>query len=202
MDPNTIIAIVAASCAGAAAIAAYVSLVPAHRAAKAAQSQTQLQIDAHRQALQPYVWADIRMDTKQGSILQLVVGNSGSSVATNVKVTVDPPLPSVAGTRFVDVAQSRLQEGLVSLAPGRILRWSLGPSAAFLKDVTDETAYTLSVVADGPFGPIAPLGVQVRPRDWNEVLDDPDGSLHLVRKELQKITEELRNARLQRGDGR
>jgi hypothetical protein len=57
--------------------------------------------------------------------VKLVVGNSGPTVATDVKVTVEPPFPGIEqlqGTR----AQDRLAEGFKSLPPGRTLGWWLG----------------------------------------------------------------------------
>lgn len=60
----------------------------------AAREQTQLQLELARERLQPYVWADIQPDMQQGTLVYVMVGNSGPTVARNVKVTFDPPLPA------------------------------------------------------------------------------------------------------------
>ncbi|MTB70778.1 hypothetical protein GGG17_02055 [Arsenicicoccus sp. MKL-02] len=47
----------------------------------AAWEQTQLQRDLAHEALQPYVWADIQPDVQQGTVMHVVVGNNGPTVA-------------------------------------------------------------------------------------------------------------------------
>jgi hypothetical protein len=41
------------------------------------------------------VWVDIRGDDGQDQALLLLLGNSGPSIARNVKVTFDPAPPSI-----------------------------------------------------------------------------------------------------------
>lgn len=189
MDPNTIAAIVAATGAIAAAIAAFVALKPAQRAAKASEEQTGVQRDLMHQAAQPYVWADIQPDNQQGTMLHLVLGNAGPTVARNVRVVVDPPIlehPNYAGSSAA--AQRRLREGVLSLAPGRTIRWSLGRGFDLLEDEEDKTVYRIRVTAEGPYGETEPVETEVRLSDWREARDAPDGSLHHIRKEIEKLT--------------
>ncbi|MDF9878703.1 hypothetical protein [Cellulosimicrobium cellulans] len=196
MDANTIAAVVAAVVAAvgavAAAVAAVASLPFTRRAANAASDQTALQAEIAREQAQPYVWADIQPDAKQGTLLQVVVGNSGPTVASNVRVTIDPPLP--VADQFpgrVEVAQRRLASGIRSLAPGRRIEWTAGRGFDVLaKDAPQ--VHTLRVTADGPHGPIAPLEFEVDLSDWRESRDSPDGSLHLVRNAVQDLTKELK----------
>lgn len=198
MDLNTIIAITAAMAAIASALAAFVALRPAQRAARAAEEQSVIQRELMEQEAQPYVWADIQADNKQGHLLHLVLGNAGPTMAKNVRVTIDPPISSRgANSGHGDIAQLRLREGILSLAPGRTIHWSLGLSKKFLENENDEDVYQIIVTGDGPYGQLEPQIFQVRPRDWRESLDNPDGSLHFVREEIKALTKavtELKNA--------
>lgn len=191
MDINTIPAIVAAAGAIAAATAAFVALKPAQRAARAAEDQTEIQRDLMRQAAQPYVWADIQPDMQQGSMLHLVIGNAGPTMARNIRVVIDPPIPGSPNYPGMAVAaQERVGEGILSLAPGRVIRWILGRGSDLLADESDETRYCMRVTGDGPYGALEPVEFEVRPRDWREAVDAPNGSLHFVRKEIGKIANE------------
>ena len=63
------------------------SLIYARRSAKASREQTKQQKQAAKDAAQPMLWVDIRGDDGQGQALLLLLGNSGPSIARNVKVT-------------------------------------------------------------------------------------------------------------------
>ena len=185
---NTIAAWVAALGAIAAAVAAIFALKPAQLAAKAAEEQTRVQRELMYQSAQPYVWADIQPDDQQGTMLHLVLGNAGPTVARNVRVFVDPPFPQLSGrVGGSTAAQRRLREGILSLAPGRIIRWSLGIASDLMKDEEDTTVYRVRVMADGPYGEIEPVETEIRLSDWRESLDAPGGSLHHIRKSIEKL---------------
>jgi len=191
MDPNVIAAVVAAIAAVAASVAAFISLPFTRRAADAAHDQTRLQTELAREQAQPYVWADIQPDMKQGTVLQVVLGNAGPTVASNIRVTIDPPLPEAENySGRAEVVQRRLASGIRSLAPGRRLEWFLGTGPALLGDDVPHL-HTIRVTADGPHGPIAPLEFEVDLSDWREARDAPDGSLHLVRGAVKDLTKEL-----------
>ncbi len=188
MDSNTIAAWVAAVAAIVAAVVAFFALWPAQRAAKAAEEQTRVQRELMYQSAQPYVWADIQPDDQQGTMLHLVLGNAGPTVARHVRVFVDPPFPQVSGhIGRSTVAQRRLREGILSLAPGRIIRWSLGIASDLMKDEEDTTVYRVRVMADGPYGEIEPVETEICLSDWRESLDAPGGSLHHIRKSIEKL---------------
>lgn len=195
---NTIAAWVAAFGAFAAAVAAFCALKPAQRAAKAAEEQTRVQRELMYQSAQPYVWADIQPDDQQGTMLHLVLGNAGPTVARNVRVFIDPPFPQLLGrVGRSAVAQRRLREGILSLAPGRMIRWSLGMASDLMKDEEDTTVYRVRVTADGPYGEIEPVETEICLSDWRESLDAPGGSLHHIRKSIEKLVsavESLKNA--------
>lgn len=194
MDMNTIPSMVAAAGAIAAAVAAFVALRPAHRAAMAAETQSGIQRELMQQTAQPYVWADIQPDMQQGTMLHLVVGNSGPTMARNVRVVIDPPIPESSKYSGVTVAaQTRIKDGVLSLAPGRVIRWSLGRGFDLLENENDATTYSLKVTADGPYGALPSEEFEIRPSDWREARDAPDGNLHFVRKEIEKLVQETKN---------
>ena len=125
----------------------------ADRAARAAENQTKLQEQIRIEVAQPYVWVDVRPDEATGVLLNLAVGNGGPTMATNVRVTIDPPLPTIDQLRErVEAAQARLAAGISYLPPGRTLTWPLGQGFNLLKD-SGSQAHTFTVNVDGPFGP-------------------------------------------------
>lgn len=195
---NTIAAGVAAFGAIAAAVVAFFALKPAQLAAKAAEEQTRVQRELMYQSAQPYVWADIQPDDQQGTMLHLVLGNAGPTVARNVRVFIDPPFPQLSDrVGRSAVAQRRLREGVLSLSPGRTIRWSLGMASDLMKDEEKATVYRVRVMAEGPYGEINPVETEIRLSDWRESLDAPEGSLHYIRKSIDKLVsaiESLKNA--------
>lgn len=154
----------------------------------AAREQTQLQRELAEAASQPYVWVDIQPDMQQGSMLQVVVGNSGPTVASNVKVTFDPPLP--AGSQHAEriaKVQRTLSEGLRSLAPQRVIRWSIG-SGRDLLSADDPQVRAVRIEVDGPHGALPIREIQIDISQWRDALDAPDGSLHHVRRAVNELT--------------
>lgn len=154
----------------------------------AAREQTQLQRELARNASQPYVWADIQPDMQQGTMMHVVVGNSGPTVARNVQVTISPPLP--AGQQQsdkVEEIQRTLANGLRSLAPNRVIRWTLGAGYDLLASEEPQSR-TVRVQGDGPHGPLPVLELQIDISEWRYARDAPDGSLHHVRGEVKELT--------------
>ncbi|MDT3440979.1 hypothetical protein [Pseudofrankia sp. BMG5.37] len=178
---------------GAAAIAAF-SLYFGHlatraatRAARAAEEQTEIQRQLRIDAAQPYVWVDVRPDETVGTLLNLIVGNSGPTVALNVTVAVDPPLASIDQMRDrAHAAQVRLAEGISSLAPGRSLTWPLGQGFNLIPESGRE-AFTFTVKADGPFGTIPEVSYTVDLSDFRGVMHRPTGSLHEITQAIKSI---------------
>jgi hypothetical protein len=177
-------AMIAAIAAVAAAVLAGVALYfdsrstqAAHRAAEAAEEQTKIQRQLRIDAAQPYVWADLRPDDATGTLINLAVGNSGPTGAEKVRVKIDPPLPTDDPLGRAAAAEGMLAQGIQSLAPGRSITWPLGRAFMVMKDEGSQ-AYTFTVTADGPFGPVPPLTHVVDMADWRGMLDRPAGSLH------------------------
>lgn len=176
----------------ALAIVAVLAMVPARQTVREMREQAEIQKDLARQQAQPYVWAGIEADYKQGSGINLKVQNEGPSIAKNIHVTIDPPFvnPQWQPERVASV-QKQLSDGIKSLAPGQELKWYIGQGQELMVDSTPDVLRTITVNADGPYGPIDTLEFEIRAHDWALATDDPDGSLHLVRKELGRIVEAL-----------
>lgn len=162
----------------------------------AAREQTELQRELARNASQPYVWADIQSDMQQGTVMHVVVGNSGPTVARNVKVTVEPGLPAgQQQSEKIESVQRTLADGLRSLAPGRVLRWSLGAGFDLLSSDVPQLR-TVRVEGEGPHGPLEVVEFQIDITEWRQARDAPDGSLHHVRgaiKDLTKAVDKIGN---------
>jgi hypothetical protein len=129
----------------------------ARRAADTAEEQTRIQRQLRIDAAQPYVWADMRPDDASRIIFNLVVGNSGPTVATDVHVKIDPPLPAIEQLKDdADSAQELLASGISSLPPGRTFTWALGQGFNLLNE-QGRQAHTFTITAKGPFGEVPPL---------------------------------------------
>jgi hypothetical protein len=179
---------VAFAAAGIAVVALYFTGI----AAKAAKDQTKIQGQLRIDAAQPYVWADMRENRESGSMLQLEVGNSGPTVATNVRVNISMPLPSssVSNENRLRGIEKRLAEGIRSLAPGRVITWTLGVGHQILAEEGGRS-YTFTIDADGPFGPLETLSYTADLDDWRSMRDQPSGTLHTVRKSIDSLTKQI-----------
>ena len=176
------------------------SLIYVRRAAKASREQTKQQKQAAKDAAQPMLWVDIRGDEGQGQALVLLLGNSGPSIARNVKVVFDPAPPS---TLDIKPILEILKQGIASLTPGRTMQWALGaPHNAV--DWDAHKAYRVRIDAEGPFGAIRPLEYVISVDDLDGSRAAPPGNLHAVAAELHEMTkatkelnEIIRNASLE-----
>lgn len=179
--------------ASAAVLVALSALPFTVRAANAARHQTAIQRQLREEAAQPYVWADVRPSDEHGQLLLLVVGNSGPTVATNVRVLVDGRLEGGGGNSRGAEARAVLAEGITALAPGRTMTWNLGLPWEFMKD-DEPNSLDFTIEAEGPFGRVPTLRYTVDVDNIGSILAVPPGTLHGVAeaiKGLKKaITEE------------
>jgi hypothetical protein len=189
-----IAAIAAIGAAVVAAVALYFnkrSAQAADRAADAAEEQTKIQEQLRIDAAQPYVWADIRPDDAQGTLLNVVVGNSGPTVVEKVRVKVDPDLPAIDGYQGrVQIAQTILADGMESLPPGRTLSWPLGQAFNLMNDGRPQS-YKFTVTANGPFGAVPALTYIVDMHNWRESLNRPAGNLHQLTLAVSGLGKEI-----------
>lgn len=148
----------------------------AERAAQAAEDQTRIQQQLRQDAAQPYVWADVRQSDEDGIMLMLVVGNSGPTIARNVKVKIDPQFRVHAQLQEAVRAQQRLADGIRSLPPGRMMRWDLGPGFDLVPE--GEDLPTITITATGPFGPVPELKYVLDMSEYHGQPARATGSLH------------------------
>lgn len=193
MDTQALAAVAAAGAAIAAAAVSLIALPFTARAANAAKAQTALQRKIAEDASQPFVWVDIAGDPHQGQLIKLVLGNAGPTLARDVRVQITPDLPSDEKLRTLparEVVMKRLNPGIQALAPGRTLQWPIGMGKNILKD-DGHQIFTVTIDANGPFGPIPTLTYDLDLADFRESSDMPDGSLHHVRKAIDKLTKTI-----------
>jgi hypothetical protein len=176
------------------------SLIYVRRSARASREQTKQQKQAAKDAGQPMLWVDVRGDDGQGQALVLLLGNSGPSIARNVRVSFDPAPPS---TLDIKPILEILKQGIASLAPGRTMQWALGAPYDAI-DWDAHNAYRVRIEAEGPFGLIEPLEYVLSVDDLDGSRAAPPGNLHAVAAELHEMTkatkelnEIIRNASLE-----
>lgn len=183
MDASAWTAVVAAAISLGSAVAAGIQSRYSARQAEAAEQQTDLQRQQLRDAAQPYVWADFRPDLAHGSVVRLVVKNEGPTVATNVTVKFDPPLPGDLVNPSVGP-----QAPLSSLPPGREMAWWMDSGAVLLND-GQRHLYRVTITGTGPGGPMSPLSYDLDLQDFATAGIEAVGSLAELTKEVKKLRE-------------
>ncbi len=161
------------------------------RSADAAERQTEIQLQLRKDTAQPYVWVDVRPDDVSDVLLNLVIGNSGPTIAQNVRATIDPPLEAIDLLKDrAETAQDLLARGINSLPPGRTLVWPLGQGFNIL-DGNGPKRQTVTVTADGPFGPVPPLTYVLDLMDYKGHMHRPAGSVYLLTRAVENIGDKL-----------
>lgn len=178
----------------AAAGAAIVSGIFVALQVREMKRQTDQQREVAESTVQPYVWGDVRLQSRNGWNLEFVIGNSGPTVATRVVVLVDPPFPKTHEGQYVDVMHQKLSDGLASLAPGRTLHWTLGPSSK-LVNRDGPLAHHVRIDCDGPYGAVATSEFVIDMADFRESVAHHDGTLVDIAKSIDKLTQALPDQR-------
>lgn len=184
MSLETIIAVVAA-------IIALSSMIAAFWQAGSARRQTNLQQRIIEDAAQPYVWVDIRPDDRDAAFFHLIIKNEGPTVAKNVHVVIDPPLPETwrssgpVGPRESDFA---------SIPPGRTMIWNLG-LANDIVDTDTERQFDITISAEGPYGPIPPHTYRLDLTRYNGHVRRAPGTLSGVTKAIGDLTKQVKQSR-------
>ncbi|WP_392900725.1 hypothetical protein [Streptomyces sp. LN699] len=186
-----------------AVLAACISLRQAKHASgqvKAAEEQVavarqQLQHAevVHREQNEPYVVVDIQPgDT--GGVLVVVVENIGSTIARNVRITVDPPLESGWGEDLTQMLTRAFSQTFPMLPPRRRLQFLLDDQNRFQREDLP-TAYTFTVRYEGPYGPVEDMeyvvdfGTYAETLLLNAPLEGVEKRLGEIRKELKSLTD-------------
>ena len=180
-----------------AAIAVVVSVVAvvitarsakaADESARAAKEQTEIQRQVRIDSAQPYVWADIKGNSNHTDGLDVVIGNSGPTVATNVRVDIQPPLPlAVIPYEETQASFERLREGIQALPPGRQIIWSIG-DGGLIYSSSENHRHVFTIRADGPFGPVPELIYVIDIEDFIKSDARPSGSLHIIARAIEGL---------------
>jgi hypothetical protein len=191
---ETWIAVIAAVAAVPAAAATGVSVWFIRQQVQEMKRQTELQQEIAEASSAPYIWADVRLQSRNAWNLEFVIGNSGPTVASNVRVTIDPPLPSDHEGIYVDAMHRRISDGLSSLAPGRTLHWTIGPSAE-LVNRPEPLAHRVRIDCEGPHGSVPTSEYVMDLGDFRESVARHDGSLVDVAKAIDQLTKALPDQR-------
>jgi len=165
----------------------------AKNASDAARDQVDLQRRLAQDDAQPYVWADVRPSITDGSHLMLYVGNSGKTLAENIRIEIDRPLPTVGSTatELLHDTIERFSSGHASLAPGRELSWGLGFGGEILSDKEEDLRFTFVINADGPFGPVPELKYVIDMNDWRGASAIVPGTMKQVSGAIKEMTTSL-----------
>lgn len=204
MDPNALAAIVAAAAAILSVLVSIVfgalnarsanrSAVAAEEAQRLAGRQLEAGVSATEQALQPYLWADLR-PRADGSLLVLHIGNSGPTVATRVRVLLEPPLADLAEEERRDrmtATGAALASGLTSLAPGRTLEWTLGRAGVLVPADKPAPAVRVTIDADGPYG-LLPTLVYVIDLEQVKYSSGRGEGLGLIERAINSVAQEAK----------
>jgi hypothetical protein len=140
-------------------------------------------------SLQPYVYADIRVDEASGDLLDLVIENTGPTVATNVQIAFEPPLRSTLATGTVDLETPGVPATLSSLPPGRRMTWLLDSAMRLFEFEHADLprSYKVRITADGPFGELQPLEYVLDVNDFINSQIRRTGTLAEVAKEIKHV---------------
>ncbi len=167
------------------------SAVAAERAAIATEEYVKVEKQLRVEAQQPYVWVDIRPDETTGVLLNLVIGNSGPTIARNVRATIEPPFEAIPQLRDrVETAQDLLARGISSLPPGRTLVWPLGQGFNLLNN-NGADLHKITIECDGPFGAVPAFTYALDLLDWKGHMDRPAGSIHELTRAVDRINDKL-----------
>ena len=152
----------------------------------AAHRQNELQEQARRDTAQPYVVIDVDVHPAQGQLLQVVARNLGQTMARDVRVRFDPPLPKKLGSENGPFLA--LEQGLSHLPPGRSMSWSLGVSFSYFEEGTTPPVTQVTVTCTGPFGETEPLTYAVSFEDLRGQSAIATGNLSRVDKLTAVVT--------------
>lgn len=195
LDVNaaTWISLGSAVVAALAFVAAGFQAKHARRQAEAATEQTKLQRDIYMDSLAPSVWVDIRSEGPGSVIVVLVVGNSGRTVARNVRVTFEPPLRMGETLLESSTAQERLRQGVASLPPDRTMVWRLGSAFELFAEDASPIDHRVKISAEGPNRKVVTDDYVIRPFDLvGTKLGREEGTLADVANAIDNLAQRIR----------
>ncbi|MGW6850438.1 hypothetical protein ACWGCK_16990 [Streptomyces virginiae] len=169
----------------------------ANRQVKAAEDQVAVarqQLEhaeaVHREQNEPYVVVDIQPGDSMSGVLVVVVENIGSTIARNVRISVDPPLESGWGEDLTEMLRQAFSRTFPLLQPGRRLQFLLDEQQRF-QNTSLPTTYTFTVRCEGPYGPMDEVEYVVDFGTYAEMLL-VHGPLKGVEDKLSSIRDQLK----------
>ncbi|MYT20008.1 hypothetical protein GTW69_06855 [Streptomyces sp. SID7760] len=129
----------------------------ANRQVDAAMRQVEIAERAHREAAEPYVVVDIRPRTPGSELLTLTIENIGSTLARAVQIAISPPLRSSLGSEHERGLAAVLSQPIAHLPPRSVLKYTLDTGSGLFGDESIPRVYSVSVEAEGPYGPVGTL---------------------------------------------
>lgn len=158
------------------------------RQADAAVRQTELQEQVQRDAAQPYIWVDFRLDSTQGELINLVLRNEGPTVASDVRISFTPPLQTAGVAGRLDSVQQLLRDGFQSMPPGREMIWSFAIGHVLFAEGSDAPMrYSVTIKANGPQGEVPPLSYVLDIEEFRNVSAPRHGTLNEVAKAIRSL---------------
>lgn len=161
------------------------------------REQTAIQRQLREDAAQPYLWVDVRPTDSSGKTLIFVIGNSGPTVATDVRVSVDPALPEGVEHFTEHPSHVRLRDvlsrGIRALAPGREIAWIIGEKGQAQELALNESGLprTVRISGTGPFGPLPVLEYVINLGDLACIHVNPPGSIHILTQAVERVGSKL-----------
>lgn len=179
MDAQTLVAVIAAAIAAAGALLTSLQVREARR-------QTNLQQKLHEDAHQPYVWVDFRGASSSPRLMRIHIENSGPTVATDVRITIDPPLKA-SSDRFQVDQYHAFADAIPSLPPGRVMAYYYGRSDELLADEQVPRQHKIRITGMGPFGPMPTLEYVLSLEDLRHREAITPGTLHQIREAIDEV---------------
>lgn len=189
MDAAAWIAVIAAGISLGGIIPASLQVKSMKQQTEIQQEQTRLQAEIQKDSQRPFVWLDLRVNPRNGWILQLVLKNEGPTVATNIRIDCDPPIQYTTETSRQITGRSPgvFETGVTSMPPGREMVWSLGASHDMYSEKR-ATRHKVRISFDGPFGPEKPLEYTLDFQENADQTSTHDGSLVGIEKAIKEIS--------------
>lgn len=169
---------------------ALLSMGAAFWQAQIAREQASLQRRVLEDGAQPYVWVDIRPDTRDASFFHLILQNEGPTVAEDVRVDIDPPLP--ASWRPHGVVGPTGQS-FAALPPGRSMIWNIGLASDIVGAETGKQ-FEVTISATGPYGEVPSHTYTLDLSTYDRNARYAHGTLSAVTNAIGELTEEIKNS--------
>lgn len=127
-------------------------------AARAAFRQVREARALREEQARPFVVVDFALNPTTSFFFDIVVKNIGATLASNVKITFDPPIASTLDSSEQPIGEwSWFHEGFPSIPPGKEYRAMFDTAPDRLERTDLPRRYDVTVEFDGPSGRETPL---------------------------------------------